>query len=46
MQTTYTDGNVSKITCKWFQMGKKLSKFNEIFIRNYDEKVITDIFSK
>ena len=32
------DGNVSKITCRWFWMEKKnRSKFNEKFIKNYDE---------
>ena len=27
-------GNVSKISCEWFQ---KLLRFNEIFIKNYNE---------
>ena len=30
-------GNVSKVACKWFQMGKNVSKFDEEFITNYDE---------
>ena len=30
-------GNVSKISGKWFQIGKNLSIFNKIFIRNCDE---------
>ena len=29
--------NVSKITCNGFKWVKKLSKFNEILIRNYDD---------
>ena len=34
-------GNVSKITCRWFQMRKNTSKFhriafNEKFIKNYN----------
>ena len=39
-------GNVSKITCTWFQMGKtkKLSKFNEDFIKKYDEDSNTGYF--
>ena len=30
-------GNVSKIACKRFWMGKELSQFNEDFVKNYDE---------
>ena len=30
-------GNASKITCNGFKWVKKLNKFNEIFIRNYDD---------
>ena len=29
-------GNVSKITCEWFQMENNVSKFYE-FIKNYDK---------
>ena len=29
--------NISKITCRWFLMGKNLPKFSEEFIKNYDE---------
>ena len=29
--------DVSKTSCKWFLMLKKLSRFNEDFIKNYDE---------
>ena len=31
-----------KITCKWFQMDKtkKISKFSDDFIKNYDKMVI------
>ena len=31
-------GNGSKIVCKWFNWIKKLSKFHEDFIKNYNEK--------
>ena len=30
-------GSVSKIACRWFQMEKNILKFNEDFIKNYDE---------
>ena len=30
-------GNVSNIACRWFQMEKNILKFNEDFIKNYDE---------
>ena len=30
-------GNVSKITFKWFQMEKNVSKFHEKFIKRFDE---------
>ena len=36
--------NVSKITSKQFQMGKKLSKLNEIFLKNYKENSNTGYF--
>ena len=29
--------NVSKITCKWFQIKLNVSKFDEEFTKNYDE---------
>ena len=28
--------NVSKIVCRWFEIEKNISKFNEDFIENYD----------
>ena len=42
-------GNVSKITCKWFQIGKKkkkikITRFNEDFIKKYDEDSNTGYF--
>ena len=30
-------GNVPKITCKWFKWKDDLSRFNEDFIKNYNE---------
>ena len=30
-------GNVSKIACRWFYMEKNILKFNEGFIKIYDE---------
>ena len=29
--------NVSKVACKWFELEKNLSKFDENFMQNYDE---------
>ena len=31
-------GNFSKTSFKWSRMGKRLSKFDERFIKNHDEK--------
>ena len=30
-------GNDAKSSCKWFQMGKTFIKFNEKFIKGYNE---------
>ena len=32
-------GNLSKVTCKWNSVGKNVSKFNETFIKSYDENI-------